>query len=96
MAGLRQIIPYSMPPHADDFNVRICGGDRIAAFFMTYCGHRIRYGVTGQTLEALEPKPGRTAKGRLDAFDLPRAIIEPIASAKFDRQQLRALSQQVA
>lgn len=56
-------------------------------FFMTHGGQRIRCGITGRGLETLEPKLGRTGKGRLDAFNTHRAIIERIASAKFDAKK---------
>jgi hypothetical protein len=56
-------------------------------FFMTSGGHRIRCGVTDLALELLEPKLDRmTARGRLDAFGANRALIERMASAKFDRK----------
>jgi Protein of unknown function (DUF1488) len=56
-------------------------------FFMTSGGHRIRCGVTDLALELLEPKLDRTtARGRLDAFGAHRALIERMASAKFDRK----------
>jgi hypothetical protein len=56
-------------------------------FFMTHGGQRVRCGVTGRALETLEPELERTRKERLDAFDTHRAIIERIASAKFDNKK---------
>ena len=56
-------------------------------FFMTHGGDRIRCGVTGRALEALEPKLELSGKGRLDAFDTHRAIIERMVSAKFDNKK---------
>jgi hypothetical protein len=56
-------------------------------FVMTHGGQRIRCGVTGQALETLEPKIERTLKGRLDAFDVHRAIIERAAGVKFDNKK---------
>jgi hypothetical protein len=53
-------------------------------FFMTYGGHRIRCGITFPALEILEPGLDPTAKGRLAAFNAHRAIIERMASTKFD------------
>jgi hypothetical protein len=55
-------------------------------FFMTYGGHRIRCGITYQALEILEPTFDQTTKGRLAAFDGHRAIIERMASTKFDNK----------
>ena len=55
-------------------------------FFMTYGGHRIRCGITDLALEILEPSVDQTAKGRLAAFDAHRAIIERMASTKFDNK----------
>ena len=56
-------------------------------FFMTSGGHRIRCGVTNLALELLEPKLDQmTGRGRLNAFGAHRALIERIASAKFDRK----------
>jgi hypothetical protein len=55
-------------------------------FFMTYGGHRIRCGITYQTLEILEPTLDQTTKGRLAAFDAHEAIIEHTASTKFDNK----------
>ena len=56
------------------------------SFYMTDGEHRIRCAITDRALEILEPNFGRTEKGRLDAFDIHRAIIERAASAKFDSQ----------
>jgi hypothetical protein len=56
-------------------------------FVMMYSGHRIRCGVTGQTLEAIDPKVERTGRGRLDALDTHRSIIERLASARFDNKK---------
>ena len=54
---------------------------------MTFGGHRIRCGVTDLALELLEPTLDRTtARGRQDAFGAHRALIERMASAKFDRK----------
>lgn len=55
-------------------------------FYMTNGEHRVRCAITDRALEVLEPNFGRTEKGRLDAFDTHRAIIERAASAKFDTQ----------
>jgi hypothetical protein len=56
-------------------------------FFMTSGGHRIRCGITDLALELLEPKlDPTTARGLLDAFGAHRALIERMASAKFDRK----------
>jgi hypothetical protein len=55
-------------------------------FFMTYSSHRIRSGITDLALEILEPGLNQTAKGRLAAFDARRAIIERMASTKFDNK----------
>ena len=55
-------------------------------FFMTYGGHRIRCGITNQALEILEPLLDQTSKGRLAAFGAHRAIIEHMASTKFDNK----------
>jgi Protein of unknown function (DUF1488) len=55
-------------------------------FFMTYEGHRIRCGITDLALEILEPGIDQTAKGRLAAFNAHRAIIERMASTKFDNK----------
>ena len=55
-------------------------------FFMTYGGHRIRCGITDQALEILEPILDQTSKGRLAAFGAHRAIIEHMASTKFDNK----------
>ena len=55
-------------------------------FFMTYGGHRIRCGITDQALEILEPLLDQTSKGRVAAFDAHRAIIEHMASTKFDNK----------
>jgi Protein of unknown function (DUF1488) len=56
-------------------------------FVMTSGGHRVRCGVTGQALEALEPKLEQTGRRRLDAFEAHRAIVERIASEKFDNSK---------
>ena len=55
-------------------------------FFMTYGGHRIRCGITDLALEILEPSVDQTAKGRLAVFDAHRAVIERMASTKFDNK----------
>jgi hypothetical protein len=55
-------------------------------FFMTYGGHRIRCGITDLALEILEPGLDQTARGLLVAFDAHRAIIERMASTKFDNK----------
>jgi hypothetical protein len=55
-------------------------------FFMTYGGHRIRCGITDQALEILEPLLDQTGKGRLAAFNAHQAIIEHMASTKFDNK----------
>jgi hypothetical protein len=55
-------------------------------FFMTYNGHRIRCGITYLALEILEPNIDQTGRGRLAAFDAHRAIIESMASTKFDNK----------
>ena len=55
-------------------------------FFMTYCGHRIRCGVTDLALEILEPDHNRTARGRLGAFEGHRTFIERMAGVKFDNK----------
>jgi hypothetical protein len=55
-------------------------------FFMTYGGHRIRCGITDLALEILESGLNQKAKGRLAAFDAHRAIIERMASTKFDNK----------
>jgi hypothetical protein len=56
-------------------------------FYMMDGEHRVRCAITDRALEVLEPNFGRTEKGRLDAFDTHRAIIERAASAKFDTQR---------
>ena len=55
-------------------------------FFMTYDGHRIRCGITNLALEILEPNLDQTGRGRLAAFDAHRAVIERMASTKFDNK----------
>ena len=55
-------------------------------FYMTNGEQRVRCAITDRALEVLEPNFGRTEKGRLDAFEMHRAIIERTASAKFDTQ----------
>jgi hypothetical protein len=54
--------------------------------YMTNSEHRVRCAITDRVLEVLKPNFGHTEKGRLDAFDTHRAIIERAASAKFDTQ----------
>jgi hypothetical protein len=61
-------------------------GCREVYFYMTNGEHRVRCAITDRALEVLEPDFGRTEKGRLDAFDTHRAIIERAASTKFDTQ----------
>jgi hypothetical protein len=53
-------------------------------FYMTNGEQRVRCAITDRALEVLEPNFGRTEKGRLDAFEMHRAIIERTASAAFD------------
>ena len=54
--------------------------------YMTNGERRVRCAITDRALEVLEPNFGRTEKGRLDAFERHRAVIEHAASAKFDTQ----------
>ena len=54
--------------------------------YMANGERRVRCAVTDRALEVLEPNFGRTEKGRLDAFERHRAVIEHAASAKFDTQ----------
>ena len=54
--------------------------------YMTNGERRVRCAITDRALEVLEPNFGRTERGRLDAFERHRAVIERAASAKFDTQ----------
>jgi Protein of unknown function (DUF1488) len=56
-------------------------------FCMTDGEHRVRCAITDRALEVLAPNFGRTEKGRLDAFEAHRVIIERAASGKFDTQE---------